>query len=327
MAVLRAGEQPLWFRLSTQGPVLLDSIEDAVFSTALVPWPLAAHIRFMLAQDDELLLAVNGGGLVRLQPWEEVERDTGLFYLSGGEFWRHYTVGAFVFIDQRPAALLYRDDRFLDSGAALPLPRIWTIDRQLTGLEALAVPALDMFPPDEGWDTDTLHRGTDGLWYFRAIQKDGPQPGIRMLRTANLKEMGEAIGMGTFQNSALPEPLSAAAPLLRELLDTVIEKGTVAALSPDFQQVRYFTKNSGDDTLLLCYYRSKGPEALAVLPGGQGLYARAELPFKSFTLPPLPEHFAYTGIGLAGNTLIAAWEEQEDYNIGAAGFMAIRPAW
>jgi hypothetical protein len=43
-------------------------------------------------------------------------------------------------------------------------------------------------------------------------------------------------------------------------------------------------------------------------------------------LPVLPEGFAYTGFAWAGDTLFASWEEQKDYNIGAAGFMAIKPA-
>jgi hypothetical protein len=41
-------------------------------------------------------------------------------------------------------------------------------------------------------------------------------------------------------------------------------------------------------------------------------------------LPPLPEGFAYTGAGLAGDILIASWEEQEDSAVGAAGFMAVQ---
>jgi hypothetical protein len=41
-------------------------------------------------------------------------------------------------------------------------------------------------------------------------------------------------------------------------------------------------------------------------------------------LPSLPEDFAYTGVVRLGEFIIAAWEEQRDYNIGAAGFMVIR---
>ncbi len=41
-------------------------------------------------------------------------------------------------------------------------------------------------------------------------------------------------------------------------------------------------------------------------------------------LPSLPDGFFYTGIGRVGDNLLASWEEQEDYNIGAAGFVVIK---
>jgi hypothetical protein len=44
---------------------------------------------------------------------------------------------------------------------------------------------------------------------------------------------------------------------------------------------------------------------------------------RRFSLPPLPEDFVYTGIGLAGDTVFASWEEQDGYSIGAAGFMVL----
>jgi hypothetical protein len=47
---------------------------------------------------------------------------------------------------------------------------------------------------------------------------------------------------------------------------------------------------------------------------------------ESFGLPPLPENFAYTHVVRLGDLIIAAWEEQQDYNIGAAGFMVLRGA-
>jgi hypothetical protein len=42
------------------------------------------------------------------------------------------------------------------------------------------------------------------------------------------------------------------------------------------------------------------------------------------SLPQLPEGFFYTGIGRAGDSLFASWEEQEDFNIGAAGFVILK---
>ena len=323
---------------------MLDSIEDARFSAALIPWPLAPHISSFLARGDELLMAVNRSGCLSLAPWTgnaSAPNNAGvaLRHFSGGDFWQQYTVGAFVLINEKPAALLYRDDRFLDSGFPLPSPRTWTIAPG--GLEPLVIPALEHFPAEEGWDADTLRLGPDGGWYFRVTKKGLPQPEIRMLRTADPDQAGEAVSLGGFQNSALPEPLSAAPPLLRDLLGAAfgsggIGGGAAAVTSPEFQQTRYFGKDGGDAPLLVGYCHS-GPDgsvALTILPDGRGLYTEqtgggeeTESAFKSFALPPLPEHFVYTGIAFAGDTLVAAWEEQEDYNIGAAGFMAILPAW
>jgi len=42
------------------------------------------------------------------------------------------------------------------------------------------------------------------------------------------------------------------------------------------------------------------------------------------SLPRLPEGFVYTGTGRTANSLFASWEEQEDYSIGAAGFVVIK---
>ena len=42
------------------------------------------------------------------------------------------------------------------------------------------------------------------------------------------------------------------------------------------------------------------------------------------SLPPLPPGFVYTGIGRTGDSLFASWEEQDNFYIGAAGFMVIK---
>jgi hypothetical protein len=80
------------------------------------------------------------------------------------------------------------------------------------------------------------------------------------------------------------------------------------------------------------YFRSP---ALS-LPGekiGVGAYRSAWAPGGSSAetpggpageLPPLPENFVYTHVNRLGDFVFAAWEEQEDYSIGAAGFMVVR---
>ncbi|MDR1443680.1 MAG: hypothetical protein LBI94_02260 [Treponema sp.] len=61
---------------------------------------------------------------------------------------------------------------------------------------------------------------------------------------------------------------------------------------------------------------------------GAGTYRSAQAPAvesgETAALPPLPENFVYSQVRRLGDFLFAAWEEQEDYSIGAAGFMVIR---
>jgi hypothetical protein len=325
MAILQAGEYPLWFQFGAEGPALIETIEDACFSAALIPWPLAPHIRFMLARGEDLFVAVNGGGFICLSP--RTDGKVGLYRFSGGEFWRQYTIGAFVLFDEKPAALLYRDDRFLDSDAPLPAPRLWTFDLRSDEPQPLAIPSLDVFAPKDGWDVDTLRRGGDALWYFRAVKKTAQQPEIRMLRSGDLVLEGEKVSLGAFQNAALPEPLSAAPPPLREMLTAVFAEsnsGLAAVVSPEFQTVRTFAADR-EKAAMCGFYSGKSENAflLAVFPQGKALYATPSI-IRHFSLPSLPEGFVYTGIGLCGDTVFALWEEQDEYSIGAAGFMVIK---
>jgi hypothetical protein len=64
---------------------------------------------------------------------------------------------------------------------------------------------------------------------------------------------------------------------------------------------------------------------------GAGIYRGAQDPGgiaadpgEAAALPPLPENFVYSHISRLGDFIFAAWEEQEDYSIGGAGFMVIR---
>jgi hypothetical protein len=325
-AIVQAGEYPLWFQFGDTGPVPIETIDDARFSAALVPWPLAPHVRFMLAQGGDLLMAVNHEGLIRFAP--QGEERMALYRFPGGKFWRQYTVGAFVLIDTQPAALLYRDDRFLDSEAPLPSPRVWSFDRYSTALKTLALPALDILAPEDGWDIDALRRGGDDHWYFRAVKKSATQPELRMLRSSDLVQEGAPVSLGAFQNTALPQPLSAAPDPLREMLAAVFAEsgGSVAAIiSSEFQTIRSFAGGgSSTENTISGFYSGRPGNTflLTTSPQGNALYTKINT-INRFSLPALPEGFYYTGIGMVGDTVIASWEEQDEYSIGAAGFMVI----
>jgi hypothetical protein len=253
LAILKTGEQPLWFRLTEEGPVLLESIDDAINTAAFIPWPLALHVRFFLERGEELLLVINRDGFMRFAPYYDNVTGIAMYRFTGGEFWRQYTAGGFVFYDDKPAAVLYLDDRFLDSSHPLPRPRAWTFNMESNWPFPLDIPALRHFPPEEGWDVDTLRSGGDGFIYYRAARRNVSRPEVKMLRTNNLSQPGKDVSLEAFQNSA-PREIELSHPLL----------------------------------------------------------------------PPLPKGFFYTGIGYAGDSLFASWEEQEDFNIGAAGFVMIK---
>jgi hypothetical protein len=340
LAVLQAGRYPLWFQFADDGPVLIEAIEDACFSAAFIPWPLARHVRFILARDDEIMMAVNRDGFILLSLWQgaplqdaslqdgrEGDDGIGLYHISGGEYWQRYTTGAFFLLgeDRRPLALLYRDDRFIDSGQPVPAARLWTFDSQAASPYTLAMPLLDAFPPEEGWNIDALRCGADAYWYFRASRKTEAQPEIRMFRAGDFTMPGEQVSLGAFQNSAMPDPVSATPQGLGEMLGLVFsETGYSAAVvvSPEFQSARFFAADPESGVIAGFY---SGHFFLAVSAQGEAFYTETgAASTRRFSLPSLPEGFVYTGIGMIADTVIASWEEQEGYSIGAAGFMAIK---
>jgi hypothetical protein len=82
------------------------------------------------------------------------------------------------------------------------------------------------------------------------------------------------------------------------------------------------------------YYRDTGAAiALLVSPAGRGCIgitkgdAGDTVPdsaptIREFALPPLPQGFVYTGIALLSReTILGTWEEQDGWNVGAAGFV------
>jgi hypothetical protein len=200
MAVLRAGEYPLWFQMTDGGPVQLETAEDAAFSSALVPWPLALHVMFIHEKDGEIIMAVNRSGFLKLAPYPGVQDGIAMYYFPGGLF-KQYTIGGFVFYEEKPAVLLYLDDRFLDSDFPIPVSRTWTFNMESNTPFPVTIPALELFPADELWSVDTLRQGADSLFYYRAAKRNG-QPVVHMLRTANLDEEGENISLDAFYGSA-----------------------------------------------------------------------------------------------------------------------------
>jgi hypothetical protein len=254
MAILQPGRNPLWFQLTDDGPVHIEAIEDAAFSAALVPWTLASHIRFLHETDNGVVMVVNRDGFLKLSPVSGNTQELAIYRFSGGEFWRQYTTGGFIYYEGNPTALLYLDERFLSSDAPLPKNRTWSFNMNSNVPFPVNIPFFALFPSEEGWDIDTLRLAGDGLIYYRAAKRTGASPLVRMFRTADFEQAGKEISVDVFFNSAPRETV-----------------------------------------------------------------------FSHTSLPPLPEGFVYTGIGRVSGNLFASWEEQEDFSIGAAGFVVIKP--
>jgi hypothetical protein len=249
-AILRTGLNPLWFQLTENGPVRLESIEDAVYSSAFVPWPYVLHVSFFHERGDELVMVINRDGFLKV-----VSETEGLvlYRFAGGDLWRQYTTGGFVFYDGRYVALLYLEDFFLISNLPLPQERTWSFNMESNTPFAFNIPALEDFPVNEKWSLDTLRTGHDGLIYYRAGRTDNQQSVKKMFRTDSLFQIGYEIPAAEFFNSI---------PVRNEINHSI--------------------------------------------------------------LPILPEGFVYTGMAFVGDSITAFWEEQEEFNIGAAGIVFIR---
>jgi len=253
LAILQTGEYPIWFILTEDGPVHIESIEDAVLTSALVPWPYAPYICYLQKYEETLVMAVNRFGFLKILPDTVNDEDFLLYCFSGRNMWDEYTVGGFIYFDGKPIALIYHDDRFFDSNIKLIVPQVWSFNMESDFPFPVNIPILNLFPENEKWEADTLRFGNDGLIYYRVRNKSGESPSTRMFRTDDLTQAGEEISAEVFFNSAL---------------------------------------------------------------------RRADISHSS--LPYLPDGFIYTGMGYIGDSIFASWEEQEDYSIGAAGFVVIK---
>ncbi|MDR1956665.1 MAG: hypothetical protein LBQ30_07415 [Treponema sp.] len=340
LVIIQSGDNPLWFELGAEGASLeglrlIQSPAEASLKP-FAPWPLVQSITGMVIQEDRLTLGVNREGFLIARP--EQEQSIGIYRIADPSYWGNYTIGSLLLFEGEPAALLYRDDFFVEPSGVPPNPRVLAAVKGSTQPVSRAIPALEQFPAAEGWDVETLRQGQDGSWYYRGIQRSAVQPERVYMRTADLFLPGEAVPVSEFRNSALPEPLDQAPPVLYRVLDAALglsgqdQVPVAAIISPEFSVTRHFaadtalTENPEQVVQLAGYYSqtSTGPQALVILPDGSGIRSLGEDRITAFSCPPLPEGFVYTRIGPVGDALIAAWEEQQGWNGGAAGLMIIR---
>ncbi|MDR1143927.1 MAG: hypothetical protein LBK77_06900 [Spirochaetaceae bacterium] len=343
--VVAAG-MPFWFELGPGGPRLIPSPGEASLEP-FVPWSRARFIAGFIPAEPEENPAGNTGLFAGVNRWgilgfESREGETALYYYPGGPVWENYPAAALFRYEQKPAVLLRGD--FFSSGRSAPVPALWTTGSGPasagTGmLEALRLPVLDPFPPGEGWETAAFfHRGD--YWYFRE-SRSGTGPAC--YRTPDPAVPGDSIGEAVFLDAAAPQGPELAPPLLALAMEEAERLAgrpcTVTAVSPGFPSGRVFRSSlpaPDEGPELSAYYRSAGGElALVLFPGGKGVFCRSGAGGSGvedghFTLPALPAgrpDFRYTHIAAAGNVLVVSWEEQENWTVGAAGFLLLEINW
>jgi hypothetical protein len=346
LAVVKPGDSPIWFELGVEGPVHLDSPEAAALSP-YEPWTRAYFVAGMSLAEDRLVMAVNRYGFLVWLPQD----GAAALYRLPEPAWDDFTVAA-LFRCRRPdspgnwdAALLYRDGVFAGAGDEPPKDRVRALPTGGFEAEALNIPAFAPLPRDAKWDLKSLRQGRDGAWYFRGV-RGGASPVIAYYRAAELTVPGDSISVGVFRNAARPYTHNEASPVLRRVLDEAasLEGGKAligAVISPGYDAPRYFSAGTGagDPSELAGFYLPPGGPvreafAAALFPDGRLVYASdgsdaaGEGRVIVTALPKLPEGFLYTRLGASGSpsagmVFLAAWEEQLEWNIGAAGFMVI----
>ena len=333
LAMLHTGDNPLWFEIGENGPVLIESPEAATL-VPYTPWPHARFVTNMQAWDGFIVMTINRDGFLVLGGGGNAG-EAVLYRVADSLLWDSYTAESVFFWDAKPAVLLYRNDFFVDPLVPPLNPQVYILDSSSSVPVSAVVPALDDMQP--GWEAELLRRGPDGFWYYRVKEKGRLEGEIAYFRSEDLSGEGSRVSVGEWRNSGRPEspekiPGDVAA-LLEKLAEFDLAKtGVIRIVSPDFEGGRFFSlpenaaadpiADADDQALLLGFYESHAPIAIAVTPDGRGLYSCGmEYGFRNFSLPVLPEGFVYTGIALLGDVLVASWEEQQGAGIGAAGFM------
>jgi hypothetical protein len=333
-AFLKTGVNPLWFEFGPGGPELINSPDDSTL-TSFLPWPHAKYIAGIQIWNEFLVMAVNRDGFLIFGGGKE-NGDVVMYRAADAGLWDNYTVESFFIWDAKLAALLYRNDFFIEPLVPRLKPQVFVLSDSYARPLGTSVPALESFPPGDAWESEIIHRGNDGYWYYRMKEKGKIQNETSFFRTSDLAEAGTKISISEWRNSSKPENQENAPFLIKEIMkNTAFHPGMVYAVSPDFEGLRFYAPSlpessrpeQSNPSPFYAYCRVKDHLALAVKSNGEGFILRGEeRGIQPFSLPSLPEGFAYTGIACLGNVLAASWEEQQEAGIGAAGFMVMKIA-
>ncbi len=331
-AIVVPGDNPLWFEFSDEEPLVISSPEEASLRS-FVPWPHSIHIQNMLIDENRLVMAVNRLGFLVFIPWDN--NRLGMYSVSDKNDWSPHSIASFFLFDQKPSALLYRNDFFSNNeDISLPETPVRALIKGNTQPITAEIPAFKDFPSLNGWDIEALDQGKDGAWYFIVVQKSSDIYGKFYYKAESLDEQPSPISMGDYWLALEPESVRNAPLLLRETSEKAIGSRSenhsylIEKLSLNSEYETHYSSHSGEGDIVSLFVFSDDNTALAVFSDGSGAAGKknADDSIETFlyALPELPADFFYTGIALADDTIMASWEEQRSYGVGAAGFVLVK---
>lgn len=341
---LTPGPDPRWFEVGTNGPVAISSPDQASL-VPFTPWPLARRIVGMVVQDDRIVASVNQEGFLTFQGGTEAG-DTGplrLTWVSEGDVWSHYSVGTVFSYLGNPSVFLYRDHFFTDPTVPVLRYPVRSLVPGAPGLKTLDLAFLRGLGTAEGWEADSLVAGSDGRWFLRSGRTVKNAGERRFLVAPSLDSPGIETNQGAFRNAQLPCPLSQAPEALQLAIVSAYDiigpnrRAVAMVIGKNYDSARSFfadpqsnaSGSLGTSTENILQLWGVADKNVGFLLFPDGVCVKAETHGKDrdsaerFTLPSLPQNFVYTGVAILGERIIASWEEQDSWAVGAAGFVVI----
>jgi len=325
-AIVSGGENPRFFELKTSGIIPLKDPSDAAL-TPFEPWPLARRIVSFLIRDNLIVAASNRDGLIAFVVRKD--NSTAVYRLSEPDLCGPYSMSSLFLLEDSPVVLLYRDRFFLEPEAPAPEPRLLSLASGNPRLIPRSIPAFDLFPPAEGWDIESIVQNESGRWYFRAVRGKEAGGESAYAMADDLAFESKPSSVAAFHAAQKPLPAQNAEPVLRRALEAAAMEmqsdGVALSLSPGQQSAEpYLIKARGKGEMTRAWACSDGARAyVAFADGSLTIAVGRDGPIVKTRLPVLPDAYAYTGIAAVSSMLVASWEEQDGWAVGAAGFVIV----
>ncbi|TCW62344.1 hypothetical protein C5O22_01075 [Treponema sp. J25] len=195
--------------------------------------------------------------------------------------------------------------------------------------------------PNASNTAGTLSRGTTASSQNKGDTEKNPQasPIGRLYFSLEQPGKGRAhpVSVGVYYEKTRPHNSDQLSPLLRQVVqalpyrpkgilrlfrETPRSSGSyylaVSETSLDEADTYYWGYEGANRAIII---DSQGRGAMGLM--GKEKNLASSFVVKEITLPPLPSSFVYTGVGLLKNWILASWEEQDAYLVGAAGILLL----